>query len=185
MRRITDLRLKAEQGVEMDDCVERPPLAISWRQDPVWSRLLTRHGHTAMAFKAAAGRCLEWQGADNGKGYGMSGSPVHRKIWERFFGPIPRGWVVHHVCGNRRCASPEHLVALPRRHHSRLEQDFSAIHGDRGRGRKLTSATVVWIRSEIARGRGDADIARETRVGRSMVNHIRHRRRWRGVGALI
>lgn len=35
--------------------------------------------------------------------------PLHRYIWEREFGPIPKGMVVDHVCRERTCCNVDHL----------------------------------------------------------------------------
>lgn len=54
---------------------------------------------------------------DNGNGYTklvVEGRSVkaHRVMFEHFFGPIPRGLTVDHLCRNRRCVNPVHLEAV-------------------------------------------------------------------------
>jgi len=34
----------------------------------------------------------------------------HRYVYERKYGPIPKGKVVRHLCGNSRCANVKHLT---------------------------------------------------------------------------
>ena len=60
------------------------------------------------------GECLEWTGARNQKGYArmqVDGrlESVHRYVWEREHGPIPKGREVDHVCLNRACINIQHL----------------------------------------------------------------------------
>jgi len=38
----------------------------------------------------------------------------HRRIWAEQHGPIPKGWVVHHLNGNKGDNRLENLAALPR-----------------------------------------------------------------------
>lgn len=42
---------------------------------------------------------------------------LYRLVYERYVGPIPQGFDIHHTCGNIRCLHPRHLVALSRRDH--------------------------------------------------------------------
>ena len=34
----------------------------------------------------------------------------HREIWEETFGPIPDRLIVMHLCNNKQCVKPSHLV---------------------------------------------------------------------------
>ena len=65
----------------------------------------------------ASGPCWNWNGHVKENGYGSfnhDGQPVypHRAMYENFIAPIPDGWVVDHVCNNRRCCNPDHLQAV-------------------------------------------------------------------------
>lgn len=66
--------------------------------------------------------CWEWQGCKSRTtGYGQFKtdgrrgaklSSPHRFAWEFFYGAIPDGYEVDHLCRNRACASPFHLEAV-------------------------------------------------------------------------
>lgn len=66
-----------------------------------------------------------WLGNLTGAGYpslyggSRAGMPVnvlaYRWAWERDHGPIPPGYDIDHLCGERRCVNPQHLQAVPRR----------------------------------------------------------------------
>lgn len=61
--------------------------------------------------------CLEWQGAQDGHGYGqinVNGRPekVHRLMYRLFVGEIPEKLSIDHLCRNRICSAPDHLEAV-------------------------------------------------------------------------
>ncbi len=45
---------------------------------------------------------------------------VYRFAYELLVGPIPEGFIVHHVCKNESCVKPEHLKAMSPRDHQHL-----------------------------------------------------------------
>ena len=52
---------------------------------------------------------------------------LHRRIYEDNFGPIPKGWHIHHKDGNTENNSPENLEALSPSEHSKLTvREFKA-----------------------------------------------------------
>lgn len=63
-------------------------------------------------------RCWVWPGAKSGGGYGqISGAGrrlfyTHRVAYEAWYGPIPEGLVIDHLCGNPACCNPTHLEAV-------------------------------------------------------------------------
>lgn len=71
--------------------------------------------------------CALWtRGTHKGYGYvNFQGRKVkvHRLMYERFVGPVPKGWHVHHECENRRCANFAHLKAMPAGKHVLLSDN--------------------------------------------------------------
>src|SRR6266436_1424728 len=64
--------------------------------------------------------CVEWQGSKSKNGYGVwkkSGPDhyVHRSIWRKSFGEIPKGFYICHSCNNKACCNINHLyLATPK-----------------------------------------------------------------------
>lgn len=45
---------------------------------------------------------------------------AHRLAYEAAFGEIPKGFCVHHLCGNKICIRPSHLQSMTLKEHNRL-----------------------------------------------------------------
>jgi hypothetical protein len=71
--------------------------------------------------------CWDWTGVVSYEGYGFLDRRreygesrrqrfwVHRIAYEEAKGQIPDGFVIDHLCRNRRCVNPAHLEAVPNR----------------------------------------------------------------------
>jgi len=58
--------------------------------------------------------CLVWPGGKSDKGYAMAvvngkRVRVHRAVYEKYCGPIPKGLVIDHLCNNKACCNMDHL----------------------------------------------------------------------------
>jgi hypothetical protein len=86
------------------------------RRTPLRDRLLARsiiHPKTG---------CWVWTGHRNAAGYGRVAAGDSRKIlyahrvaWEMWYGPIPDGLTIDHLCRNTSCVNPAHLEAVAHR----------------------------------------------------------------------
>lgn len=66
------------------------------------------------------GLCWEWTGCLTTQGYGQfrldgRNEGAHRVAWTWFFGPIPEGREMDHLCRNRGCVRPSHLEPVTRK----------------------------------------------------------------------
>jgi hypothetical protein len=48
----------------------------------------------------------------------------HRLIYVIFYGDIPKGYDIHHDCGNPLCCNPYHLIEIEHNAHVRLHQSL-------------------------------------------------------------
>lgn len=77
--------------------------------------------------------CWEWQGPDNGVGYGkikVDGDFLyaHRYGYELFVGEIPDGLVIDHLCRNPSCVNPWHLEPVTQRINSQRGSRATRTH---------------------------------------------------------
>lgn len=81
--------------------------------DEIWDRIWERIDYD----DDDPGRCWEWQGRTDPKGYGKlffirpgRSMLAHRYVYQEIHGPIPKGQQVRHTCDNPPCCNPAHLV---------------------------------------------------------------------------
>jgi HNH endonuclease len=64
--------------------------------------------------------CWIWQRQLNEKRY--PNTRWRRRLYEREFGPYPKGAHLHHLCHVKSCVNPDHQFALTRAEHVALHQ---------------------------------------------------------------
>lgn len=124
--------------------------------------------------------CWVWQEGRNQDGYGQTSVAgvqilVHRLMYELHVGAIPRGFHVLHSCDNPPCANPAHLKIGT--NHENIIDAFN-------KGRRLTRllpTDIPTIRTRLARGELQKDIARDYGVTQMTISLIARGKLWRGL----
>ena len=63
----------------------------------------------------------------------------HKLLYQEHHGELPKGYALHHLCGNRACCNLEHLIVLSNADHAKLHNWFKY------EGRKQR-AKVYWLK---------------------------------------
>lgn len=130
--------------------------------------------------------CWEWTSTLNDNGYGRFSTDggktaAHRFAYELMHGPIPDGLHIRHMCHNRKCCNPTHLLVGTPKDNARdaLEAGrFSrgAVNGNA----KLDADAIAYIRSNPDKMRG-YQLAEKFGVSRATISGIKNGRVWRHV----
>ena len=99
------------------------------------------------------------------------GKLLHRLIYEEVYGPIPKGWSIHHLDMDKTNNNPGNLVALSKRNHHKLHMN-GTNHPRWDNGRIDDAGGVTFISAEKNKGKTMQDIADE--VGYSNVSTVFH-----------
>ena len=75
-------------------------------------------------------KCHVWTGKLSKAGYPVHGrGPLYRKVYEAAKGKVPKGKQVHHICENKPCINPDHLVALTPKQHRAAHRKATCPRG--------------------------------------------------------
>lgn len=135
------------------------------------------------------GECWEWTASIGSSGYGQLGTVgdrperAHRIAYALAYGHVPEGFLVCHLCDNRRCVRPNHLFLGT---HLDNVRDMDAkgrsrrprAAGERNGSAKLTAVQVREIKSALELGGRQAAIARSYGVSRHAVHLIAKGKKW-------
>jgi HNH endonuclease len=140
------------------------------------------------------GRCREWQGGMNDRGYGVLKWEnqewfAHRLAWTLTFGPIPDGmWVLHH-CDNPPCVNAPGGCLYLGDHDQNVADKVRRgrqVDGERHGRAKLTAVQVEEIRRRYVfpsyEGAHDSNaraLAEEFGVDRKQVQRLARGLAWR------
>lgn len=132
--------------------------------------------------------CWEWQHTLNDNGYGRMSRfgkwiPAHRFAYEALNGPIPDGLVIRHMCHNRRCCNPNHLLVGTAKDNAQDAIDAGrftrgAVNGNA----KLTAEAIAYIRQNPDKMKG-VMLAEKFGVSKATISGIKNGRVWRHVAA--
>ena len=101
--------------------------------------------------------CLIWSRGTCGRGYAMINEPGvgpirgHSAAFRLYYGDVPEGLQIDHMCGVRRCVNPLHLSAVTPMQNGQHMSNFVGPHGFRGvwkarSGRYVAAASVGRVR---------------------------------------
>lgn len=144
---------------------------------------------------AVVGECWEWTGAKNDKGYGRFETSNGQLVYVHRFSLAARGADLRehqacHHCDNPSCIRPDHLFAGKNIDNVRdcIAKGRAVSHGRRDwptivqagehHWQRLTIEEVKIVKSELAAGRKQADIARAYGISTQHVSQIANGKRW-------
>jgi hypothetical protein len=128
-----------------------------------------------------SGKCWEWQGRLNNKGYGqfrINGKPwlCHRYSYQFYIGVIPVGGQVLHKCDNPKCANPAHLFLG-----NCSDNMVDRLLKGRQPNSKLVVADIVEIREKSKNGVSTKELSKKYNVCYRNIRDIVRLKSWKFV----
>lgn len=161
------------------------PLTLEQR---FWSKV-DKNGPTPA--RTELGRCWTWGGKVNDSGYGLFSIKdkhlrAHRVAWEMHHAqPLGPGELVRHMCDNRVCVNPGHLVKGSHGDNNDdavRRQRSAALRGEKSPSAKLTTDLVQWARQQHASGNMTiTELARQCGVSNTTMTAAITRKSWQHV----
>ena len=115
--------------------------------------------------------CRVWTGHISYDGYarasfGGKSHLVHRVAYSEAYGDIDSHETINHLCGNRACNAPEHLVGASHLENSQFETVNARTRGasfDAKRGKWKARATVNWVQYYVGMFETEEEAAKAAR----------------------
>ena len=154
-----------------------------------WAEELTRFWLKVKV--ADANECWEWQAGLFSNGYGQyrvgkKKVKAHRFSYRIFYGKIPDGLCVCHICDNPKCVNPVHLFLGTHKDNSNdrdrkkrgCYNNCQPQPGAKNGSSKLNPNQVISILNFCASGISLEKISQAFNISKSQVRNIKHRRSW-------
>jgi hypothetical protein len=136
----------------------------------------------------AADACWTWTGYKDMDGYGRfyikkKKSGAHRLMWIIFYGLIPEGMNVLHICDNPSCCNPNHLfLGTPNDNNQDAKNKGHTFHpaGELSGRCKLKYKDVVEIRKLHSENNISViDLSKQFSISRQHISDILNRKYWK------
>ena len=129
--------------------------------------------------------CFIWQGAQT-KGYGTfyAGGKkhyAHRLFYEFLRGRVPPGLELHHICDNKSCVNPHHVVPVFHSENMRQAALRLVFSGGRNGNSKLIESEVLEIKRALKQGVSVRELASHSSVSSRMLYYIAAEKNWKQV----
>jgi len=104
----------------------------------------------------------------------------HRASWLIHYGEIPKKLIVRHVCDNRSCTNPEHLLLGTHKDNSddKINRGRRKQIGESHSHSKINNNIVREIRRLFSEGVNYKNIARKFNIAPTTIYGIKNRKRW-------
>jgi len=109
---------RLRKGQSLDEPIKRKNAPLAWRVQKRLERCTPHPSGCLIADKTNASGYATGMHDDDGKTIA-----AHRAVWMAIRGPIPKWAQIHHVCANRSCLNPDHLITASQR------ENMAEMHG--------------------------------------------------------
>ena len=122
--------------------------------------------------------CWEWQSGLDINGYGKNNrGKAHRQSYQYFVGSIPQGYVINHLCENRKCVNWHHLKAVTIREN--IQYSAYKKQGSKSYHSSINEEKAKEIYNLLEESNlSYIDIARKCKVTKNIIHNIKNGRTW-------
>ena len=161
---------------------DRPAMSWAFRQLPFWERV---EAQTIIDDNG----CHIFTGSKDECGYGRIYKDkklvrLHRAMYEKIHGEIPKKMVIMHKCDVPACINPKHLMLGTQGMNIKDMFDKkrdNILHSENHGMAKLTNIDIPIIRKRLFNGDTCISIAKDYEVSEGMIRHIKNNRAWRHI----